>query len=319
MPTTERRQFEDEFAQAGMALAHRFVNRWDLYAKQLPDGRYVTIHEPLTTSHILAHLRGELTLGTYLLNEKNLAHFIVLDADTHENFLRLAKTAQQLTAHGLPNYLEASRRGGHVWLFFEQPVGAKEARQFGKGILATGKVEGIEVYPKQDKLVDGPGSLIRMPFGVHRKNGKRYSFYTPDGKRLGQTITDQALLLSHPLTVSNIALSAYQIAPEAPIKGKETMTPVEGSESLSTQIKRSISLVAFISQYVELSSTGVGKCPFHDDEHPSFAVNTVQGYWHCFAGCGGGSIIDFWMKLQKCDFTTAIRELAEFINLNTLF
>ena len=29
------------------------------------------------------------------------------------------------------------------------------------------------------------------------------------------------------------------------------------------------------------------------DLHPSFGVNTEGNYWHCFAGCGGGSVIDF--------------------------
>ena len=59
--------------------------------------------------------------------------------------------------------------------------------------------------------------------------------------------------------------------------------------------------------------TLVGLCPFHDDHHPSFGVNTAENYWHCFAGCGGGSVVDFWMKLRTCDFTTAVRELAEML------
>ncbi len=50
---------------------------------------------------------------------------------------------------------------------------------------------------------------------------------------------------------------------------------------------------------------------FHDDHHASFGVNDEGNYWHCFAGCGGGSVIDFWMKWRKCDFTTVVRELAK--------
>lgn len=66
----------------------------------------------------------------------------------------------------------------------------------------------------------------------------------------------------------------------------------------------------FVTRYVPLSEKGRGLCPFHDDQASSFAVNDEGNYWSCFAGCGGGSIIDFWMRRQNCDFQTAIRELA---------
>jgi hypothetical protein len=76
----------------------------------------------------------------------------------------------------------------------------------------------------------------------------------------------------------------------------------------------SVTVLEFVSRYVDLKPTAsgaVGLCPFHDDHHPSFGVNTESNYWHCFAGCGGGSVIDFWMGWKKCDFTTAVKELAE--------
>jgi DNA primase len=71
-----------------------------------------------------------------------------------------------------------------------------------------------------------------------------------------------------------------------------------------------------VSSYVDLKPTGsgaTGRCPFHDDEHPSFGVNEDGNYWHCFSGCGGGSLIDFWIKWQGCEFTMAVTELAEML------
>ena len=71
-----------------------------------------------------------------------------------------------------------------------------------------------------------------------------------------------------------------------------------------------------VSQYVDLKPTAsgaVGLCPFHDDHHPSFGVNDEGNYWNCWAGCGGGSVIDWWMKWRRCDFTTAVKELAEMV------
>jgi DNA primase len=75
-----------------------------------------------------------------------------------------------------------------------------------------------------------------------------------------------------------------------------------------------VTVLEFVGQYVDLKPTAsgaIGLCPFHDDHNPSFGVNAEGNYWHCFAGCGGGSVIDFWMKWRECDFTTAIKELAE--------
>jgi DNA primase len=57
----------------------------------------------------------------------------------------------------------------------------------------------------------------------------------------------------------------------------------------------------------------MGLCPFHDDRHPNFCINEEGNYWHCFAGRGGGSVIDFWMKRQGCDFTMAVTELSEML------
>ena len=70
---------------------------------------------------------------------------------------------------------------------------------------------------------------------------------------------------------------------------------------------------------MELQPNGRGLCPFHDDQAASFSVNRQENYWHCFAGCGTGSIIDFYMQYQKqvkgqaCDFKTAVTDLAEML------
>lgn len=62
---------------------------------------------------------------------------------------------------------------------------------------------------KQDKLGDGPGSLIRLPFGVHRKDGNRYGFVHPSGKRIRSSVQEQIQLLSQPQTVSEAAFDEF--------------------------------------------------------------------------------------------------------------
>jgi DNA primase len=82
---------------------------------------------------------------------------------------------------------------------------------------------------------------------------------------------------------------------------------------VAERIKTAISVRQFVSQYVALSPSGKGLCPFHDDHDPSFNVNEDENYWYCFACEEGGSIIDFWMRWQKCDFVTAMHELSDIL------
>jgi putative DNA primase/helicase len=47
------------------------------------------------------------------------------------------------------------------------------------------------------------------------------------------------------------------------------------------------------------------RCPFHDDRNPSLSIKAATGLWCCHAGCGGGSVFDFVMGKENCDFNAA--------------
>jgi hypothetical protein len=51
-------------------------------------------------------------------------------------------------------------------------------------------------------------------------------------------------------------------------------------------------------------------CPFHEDQHASFAFNSENGRWRCHAGCGSGSMIDFVMKRYGLGFRQACERLG---------
>jgi hypothetical protein len=304
---------QTELYQLAKNLAKVFIMRSDVYPRQLEDGSYVCIRKPLKDWHLVSHLEGKITLGTYILSKDNLARFIVFDGDDKNEFSRLISMAMRLTKEGVPSYLEASRRGGHLWLFFSKQIPGSQARDFGKGLAIVYGLEDIELFPKQSQLKSGPGSLLRLPFGIHRKTGQRYGFLRPDGKSLAETLLEQIHLLSDPQTVPIGAIAYYRnTASKQPQKAE--MKPIETQNgTLSKRIKDSYTVLDFVSQYVELSPNGRGLCPFHDDQRSSFSVNAEKNYWSCFAGCGGGSVIDFWMKWRKCDFTSAVRELAKLL------
>jgi hypothetical protein len=219
-----------------------------------------------------------------------------VDADTEQSWERPGHLARTLAGDDVPVYLERSRRGGHLWLFLAEAVAAREMRTFGRGLLAAHQVEGVEVYPKQDQLADGPGSLIRMPFGVHRLAGRRYGFYAADGSPLARSIREQIHALGAAETVPEAGFEAYRsFVPTQTVEAPgEPLTAPEGA-TLSERIKASVTVLEFVSQYVDLKPTASGAvalCPFHDDHHPSFWVNTEGNYWHCLAGCGGGSVVE---------------------------
>jgi hypothetical protein len=124
-----------ELSRPALVLAQRFVQRWNLRARQLDDGSYVCIHEQLNVSHLFAHLRDEITLGAYLLNQESRARFVVLDADDDHGWDRLGHLARALADEDVPAYLENGRRGGHLWLFLAEAVDGRKARAFGLGLL----------------------------------------------------------------------------------------------------------------------------------------------------------------------------------------
>jgi hypothetical protein len=313
--TIKLAQFDSRLSRQVVMLAWRFVQRWDLYAQQLDDGRYICIHQPLTIKHLLSHLDGRITLGTYMLDMGSKTRFMALDADDEQGFDRLGILAKDLADKGLPAYLEKSRRGGHLWLFFTKAVSGYEARTFGSGILVIHKIQDVELYPKQDKLAEGPGSLLRMPFGIHRLTGKRYGFFDQEHLPLAPTLREQIEVLSDPQAVPEAAFMDYQSKASKIVRNPY---PEKNSDAkdLVARIKNQIRVLNFVSRYVDLKPVGsgaVGLCPFHDDKHASFSVNDHDNYWKCFAGCGGGSVIDFWMKWNNCDFTVAVNELAQML------
>jgi hypothetical protein len=298
-----------------------FMSRTDCYPLQLDKGSYISVKQPLTLSLIIAHLKGEVTIGVYALDTESRAHWLCFDVDDEDSFVVLKRLAQDLQAQGINSYLELSRRGGHLWLF-TAPLPGKDIRRFGRQLLSGYSFSKIELYPKQDILTSGTGSLVRLPLGIHRKSGKRYPFITPDHQPLATTIREQIALVAHPVYVPSTFIDetlARIIEPPTllPKPRTEKVKWASGS-TLSERLKNAITVYDFVSRYVELDEHGKGLCPFHDDKHPSFQVNQTQNYWSCYAGCGGGSIVDFWMKWrqtkgQDSSFTATIKDLAQIL------
>ncbi len=148
------------------------------YAIQQPNGRYVRAGAPISYQILYQHVQGQQTIGTYVVDQANCCRFAVYDADGELGLEDLYGIQLYLASDGIPSYLEQSRRGGHLWVFFAEMLPAALVRSW---LLPYGAAN-VEFYPKQDMVTpDEPGSLVRVPFGVHLRSRQRYPFVALNG------------------------------------------------------------------------------------------------------------------------------------------
>jgi len=57
------------------------------------------------------------------------------------------------------------------------------------------------------------------------------------------------------------------------------------------------------------------KCPFHDDNNPSMAVNEDKQFFYCFVCQESGNVIHFLRKYDGMEFTDAVESLASLVGL----
>jgi len=145
----------------------------------------------LSLETIRQHLNGQLTIALYAINPRTQrSKWVAIDADYENSLEDLLKLQWELRQDGVESALEKSRRGGHLWIFADQPLLARDCRIYIYNLArrlrvpvkgGAGLAEGIEVFPRQDELrADEFGNAIRGPLGVHRATGKRYWFYGAD-------------------------------------------------------------------------------------------------------------------------------------------
>lgn len=88
-------------------------------------------------------------------------------------------------------------------------------------------------------------------------------------------------------------------------------------------VKKAVRLSEYISRHTISPPRAVGTdkfmafCPLHDNTNTeAMSIDDRMGLWKCFAECGGGSIIDFYMKLNGTDsIGDALRGVATDLNV----
>ncbi|MBQ7620588.1 MAG: DNA primase [Treponema sp.] len=94
------------------------------------------------------------------------------------------------------------------------------------------------------------------------------------------------------------------------------------SQDTIERIRQSADIVSIISNYTNLTQKGAqywGCCPFHNEKTPSFTVDPIKKFYHCF-GCGvGGDAVKFIMEMEKLSYPEALQELAKRHNIEITY
>ena len=171
------------------------------------------------------HLRGRHTLGVYPMLPDDSCRFLAADFDKEAWQQDANAFLEACRSKGVPAALERSRsgNGGHVWIFFAEPVPAALARRLGVH-LVTETMErnpdiGFESYdrffPSQDTVpAGGFGNLIALPLQHGPREGGN-SLFLDEGF---QPHADQWAFLS---SLRRLSLAeATAIADEAGRQGR---------------------------------------------------------------------------------------------------
>lgn len=174
------------------------------------------------------HLRGYHTVGVYPLLMDDTCWFLAVDFDKATWRDDSAAFLQSCAARGIPAALERSRsgQGGHVWIFFAEPVPAAVARRLGAHLVTEAMERNPDIgfssydrfFPSQDNVpAGGFGNLIALPL-QHGPRLAGNSLFLDDTNF--EPHTDQWAFLS---TVRRMTLAEVTaIAEEAGRQGRVT-------------------------------------------------------------------------------------------------
>jgi len=207
-----------------------------------PFREFVPLDEAVIRRHLDKDAKETDVIGIYPILEDNTVYFLCADFDDkncehgyQDDVLSYVHVCREWD---IPAYIERSRsgKGAHVWIFFEGPVLATDARRLGFAIIGAAMESNFRLemksydrfLPNQDFLPKGGfGNLIALPLqGLARKNGN--SVFVDEGFVACQ---DQWSLLSsaRKLSVSKLksilAVHPYQIELSSSSETKPWETP----------------------------------------------------------------------------------------------
>ncbi len=163
-----------------------FVARFDIYAKKwiskdgLKQGFFpVTAtfqaedYLPFTNKDIEEHLRGNLFLATYCINQKNMSKFVVFEIADEDKFkIQIALNSLNIKAY----YELDSNNSVVVWIFLEEEISSKVVFNFATFILRKANIT-AKIYPnKEFATKESLGNSLELPLHLKNRDKNRTVF-----------------------------------------------------------------------------------------------------------------------------------------------
>ncbi len=189
-----------------------FAGREDLFSKEtLGAGgkRQMELQAmPLSEQQIMNHLKGDITIGTYIQRPNSTVKYMVIDVDISKKIMlqiqrdstifqaylekvwNYAKELKKiLKTLGICSYIEYSGcRGYHVWTFFTEWIPVRYVNMLTDIIESKMKpIEQeeicVEFFPNKTRVkADKFGQVLKLPYGCHIRTGEQSYFLEDNGK-----------------------------------------------------------------------------------------------------------------------------------------
>lgn len=288
-----------------------FCNRSDTYARQRERSRqYYRVCQPLTDQILIKHLQGKITVGLYSINQDGKTKWSVIDSDRGiDPLLSIQSRLQRIE---IPSYLELSRTGGHLWIYWAYPIDSYVSRE-----ILSPYTGDLEVFPAGDIPDQELGLCIRAPLGVHQANGHRYPFVDPNLQPVSRGVVRSQLawLRDNVQRADPSALIALLPAGGQGRRAEYKRPLAEGENSPIRAWIMANDIRDVVGRYVKLSRSGLGRCPWPEhhkstDRHPSFMVYARSQRWFCFTSRTGGNAFDFLCRYHGLDAKQMLKQLS---------
>ncbi|MCG3691659.1 DEAD/DEAH box helicase [Aliarcobacter butzleri] len=193
-----------------------FVARFDIYAKKWVsrDGSKQGFfpvtktfqgedYTPLTNYEIEEHLRGNLFLASYCINQKNMSKFVVFEIADEDKFkLQIALNSLNIKAY----YELSSYNSLFVWVFFEEEISSKIAFNFALYLLKKANIS-AKTYPnKEFATKENLGNCIELPLHLKHRDKNRTVFIDMNTNKIYE---DQWSVLANVSKVSKQTISNF--------------------------------------------------------------------------------------------------------------
>lgn len=194
---------------------------------ECPHQAFVSPSEDIIEKHLRGGdaRSGDFVAGVYPLLHDETCWFLAADFDKDSWADDARALLDTCHAKGIDAALERSRsgNGGHVWIFFSEPVPARTARQMGSALITETMEKRPEIgftsydrfFPNQDTMpLGGFGNLIALPLQRKARESGNSVFVDKDL----QSYDDQWAYLSSLPRLS--ADMVFRIADEAELSGR---------------------------------------------------------------------------------------------------